>query len=67
MPKVVVYVRAEDARVIESVEGYEIDEWVRMLVRDQIARFHEKRALRLGAQQMPDAWAKRQGELEEGA
>jgi hypothetical protein len=40
MPKVVVYVRAEDARVIEATEGRAIELWVRSVVRDEIAHWH---------------------------
>lgn len=67
MPKVVVYVRAEDARVIENRDGYPIDEWVRRAVRDEISKFHDRRARALGVQTMPEKWARRQQDLEEGA
>ena len=49
MPKVVVYVRADDARIIEAGENRDIDEWVRMVVREQIIRWHSRRFLK-GAQ-----------------
>jgi hypothetical protein len=32
MPKVVVYVRAEDARTIEAATGQEIGEWTRQAI-----------------------------------
>lgn len=61
------YVRAEDARVIERRDGVPISEWVRRVVRDEIADFHVLRARALGAQNMPESWARRQADLEEGA
>ena len=66
-PKVVIYVRADDARVIEATEGREIGPWVRTIVREEIARWHETRASALGAQRMPEPWLRRKEELEEGA
>lgn len=44
MPKVVVYVRAEDTRTIEAVEKKEIEEWVREVVAYTIKKWHEKQA-----------------------
>jgi hypothetical protein len=44
MPKVVVYVRAEDARVIEATEGRAIEQWVRSLVRDEVAKWHKRKS-----------------------
>lgn len=48
MPKVVVYVRAEDARAIEATEGREIQQWVRAVVRDEIKTWHDRRAYKVG-------------------
>lgn len=59
MPKIVVYVRAEDARVIEATEGRDIAPWVRAMVRDGINKWHENRAMKLGAQRMPEQWKRR--------
>ena len=68
MPKVVVYVRADDARVIEATEGREIQNWVRTLVREEISRWHDKRARKIVSQRMPEAWARRLEETDqEGA
>lgn len=56
MPKVVVYVRAEDARVIAATEGREIEAWVRTVVRDEIAKWHSK-GKRVGEViQIPTTW-----------
>jgi hypothetical protein len=44
VPKVVVYVKAEDARTIEAVEQKEVDKWVRELVQYGIAKWHEQHA-----------------------
>lgn len=67
MPKVVVYVRAEDARVIEATEGREIDKWVRTIVKEQISKWHGTRARQLGAQPLPRQWMRQQEKLDEGA
>lgn len=64
MPKIVVYVRADDARVIEATEGREIGPWVRALVRDEISEWYSKRAEALGARPMPEPWVRHQ-ELKE--
>ena len=66
MPKVVIYVRAEDARVIEATEGRAIELWVRTLVRDEIARWHTRRAHPGQVVSMPEQWQRRQVELEGG-
>ena len=55
-PKVVVYVREDDARVIQATEGREIQQWVRTVVREEIARWHDKRAGAISAQRMPRQW-----------
>jgi predicted RNase H-like nuclease (RuvC/YqgF family) len=65
MPKVVVYVRAEDARVIESVEGHDIELWVRSVVRDEISHWHARRSGHTLNQQMPEPWRNRQEQLKE--
>jgi hypothetical protein len=40
VPKVVVYVRAEDARAIAAITGRDIAEWVREQVADAIVKWH---------------------------
>ncbi len=65
-PKVIVYIRADDARVIEATEGREIANWVRTVVRDEIERWHEGRATALGAQRLPKQWMRMEPD-EEGA
>jgi len=67
VPKIVVYVRAEDARVIEATEGREIQQWVRTIVREEISKWHTDRVVALGAQPMPESWLRHKEELEEGA
>lgn len=67
MPKVVVYIRADDARMIEATEGREIDAWVRTIVRDQISHWHARRMGAVANQRMPEAWQARERELKEGA
>lgn len=67
MPKVVVYVRADDARVIEATEGREIQQWVRTIVREEIERWHEGRASALGKQRMPAQWLRPTPPGQEGA
>lgn len=62
MPKVVVYVRAEDARAIEATEGRDIELWVRAIVRDEINTWHDKRAKSFGARYNPELWPHREGE-----
>lgn len=57
-PKVVVYVRAEDARVISSTTEEDIGTWVRQVVADEISSFHERRARSLGA--MPAPWMRQE-------
>lgn len=47
MPKVVVYVRADDTRTIEAVEGKEIEEWVREVVAYTIKKWHEQHAAKV--------------------
>lgn len=44
MPKVVVYVKAEDARSIEAIEQKEIDDWVRELVKYAVQQWREQHA-----------------------
>lgn len=44
MPKVVVYIPAEDARTIEAIEKQEIADWVREFVKFGIKRWHEQHA-----------------------
>ena len=44
MPKVIVYVRAEDARTIEAIDGKLIDEWVREAVKAAIENRKEQHA-----------------------
>jgi hypothetical protein len=43
MPKAVVYVRAEDARTIEAIEGTPIAEWVREQVQIAIEKWKAER------------------------
>ena len=45
MPKVVVYVRIDDAHIIEADEQCEIGDWVRTVVREQIMRLHARRVI----------------------
>jgi hypothetical protein len=54
MPKIVVYVRAEDSRTIEAVTGKPIEEWTRAQLADAIARFKEAEIERFGPQLPPD-------------
>jgi len=56
-PKVAVYVRAADARIIETIEGHDIQLFVRSVVRDAITAWHDERAKAVGARPMPVAWA----------
>lgn len=52
MPKVVVYVRAEDARVIEAHSPKSLPEWVRDAVATAVANWkasHSEEAWRTGA------------------
>ena len=56
-PKVAVYVRAGDARIIEAIEGHDIQLFVRSVVRDAITAWHDERAKAVGARPMPVAWA----------
>lgn len=56
VPKIVVYVRADDARVIQATEGREIGQWVRTLVREEIEHWHSRRRSALDAQRMPRQW-----------
>ena len=42
MPKVVVYVKADDARTIEAIEKKEVDVWVRELVQYGIEKWREQ-------------------------
>lgn len=65
MPKVVVYIRADDARMISATEGRDIDKWVRTVVREQVAHWHARRLP--GVDRLPEPWARRQDELKEGA
>lgn len=44
MPKVVVYIRAEDARSIELLAGREVAEWVREQVAKALAEWKAERA-----------------------
>lgn len=67
MPKIVVYVRADDARLIEKMEECEIELWVRALVRDGISDWHTKRIEALGIKPMPEAWQRHQADTERGA
>lgn len=46
MPKVVVYVRADDERNIESTTGKRIDDWVRETVAIQIELWKQAQAAR---------------------
>ena len=66
MPKVVVYVRADDARVIEATEGREIANWVRTIVREEIEHWHDKRLGAIASQRMPRQWLRTEPP-EEGA
>lgn len=47
MPKVIVYVRAEDARTIEAIDRKAIDEWVREAVKAAIENRKEQHAATL--------------------
>lgn len=67
MPKVVVYVRADDARMIEATEGRTIETWVRSTVKDQISHWHARRMSSMASQRMPEPWQNRQVELQEGS
>lgn len=67
MPKVVVYVRADDARMIEATEHKTIDTWVRATVKDQISHWHARQMSPMADQRMPESWQNRQTELQEGA
>jgi hypothetical protein len=44
MPKIVVYVRAEDSRTIESITGKEIADWTREAVAKAIESWKESQA-----------------------
>lgn len=47
MPKVIVYVRAEDARTIEAIDAKAIEEWVRDAVKVAIEERKERHAAAL--------------------
>ena len=65
MPKVVVYVKVDDARVIEATEGRTIEAWVRTTLREQIAHWHARQTGSIARQRMPEAWLQRQKALED--
>lgn len=46
MPKVVVYVRAEDARTISASTGKSIEEWTRRALAEAIESFKEAEVAR---------------------
>lgn len=43
-PKVVTYVKADDARAIEAIEKKEIEVWVREVVAFAVKKWHEQHA-----------------------
>ena len=44
MPKIVVYVRADDARSIEAIEQKPVADWVRELVQYGVDKWREQQA-----------------------
>lgn len=66
MPKVVVYIKVDDARAIEATEGRTIEAWVRTTLREQISHWHARKSGAMSRQRMPEAWVARQEQLKEG-